>query len=97
MVSIELENKKSEANNARFMIHALQMVPEQNCKAVEFQKFIELHEKSHLPLAFAVKVTRSLQLLFTDLFIANFRVVEFLNYVWPSGGLAWGQCKSLTQ
>lgn len=56
VVSIGLENKKNEANNARFMVHALQMVPEQNCKAVEFQKFVDIHEKSHIPLAFAVKV-----------------------------------------
>jgi len=61
-VSIELENKKIEANNARFMVHALQMIPEQNCKSVEFQKFVDIHEKSHIPLAFAVKGGRILEL-----------------------------------
>ena len=58
VLSINLENKSIEANNARFMVHALQMVPERNCKAgMEFQKFVELHEKAHIPLAFSVRVT----------------------------------------
>ena len=65
-VSIELENKKIEANNARFMVHALQMIPEQNCKSVEFQKFVDIHEKSHIPLAFAVKASLTSNLLFSN-------------------------------
>ena len=48
---------EAEANNARFIVHAVQLMPELNCKAgMEFYKLIDLHEHPNSPLAFAVKV-----------------------------------------
>lgn len=57
VLTINLENLEAEANNARFIVHAVQLVPELNCKAgMEFYKLIDLHEHPNAPLAFAVKV-----------------------------------------
>lgn len=57
VLTIHLENMEAEANNARFIVHAVQLVPELNCKAgMEFYKLIDLQEQSNTPLAFAVKV-----------------------------------------
>lgn len=57
VLNITLENNEVEANSARFIVHALQLMPELNCKAgVEFYKLIDLHEHPNMPLGFAVKV-----------------------------------------
>ena len=75
VLTINLENLEAEANNARFIVHAVQLVPELNCKAgMEFYKLIDLHEHPNAPLAFAVKVG-TLQTVRLIKFLMNF----FLN------------------
>nr|CAH0110775.1 unnamed protein product [Daphnia galeata] len=66
VLTINLENLEAEANNARFIVHAVQLVPELNCKAgMEFYKLIDLHEHPNAPLAFAVKGGRVMELCMT--------------------------------
>ena len=58
VVSIHLENQDVEASNARFVLHAVQLVPDLNCKSgTEYFKLVNLQEQaSEGNLAFAVKV-----------------------------------------
>ncbi|XP_057365075.1 tripeptidyl-peptidase 2-like [Daphnia carinata] len=66
VLTINLENLEAEANNARFIVHAVQLMPELNCKAgMEFYKLIDLHEHPNTPLAFAVKGGRVMELCMT--------------------------------
>ena len=58
VLSISLENQDVEANNARFVIHGVQLIPELACRAgVEFYKLVDLIEHGSNPLTFAVQVT----------------------------------------
>ena len=88
VLNINLENMETEANNARFIVHAVQLMPELNCKAgMEFYKLVDLHEHPNTPLAFAVKVSsqfvnsKALKFIFKW-----FRVAELWNCVCPNGG-----------
>ena len=56
VLKIDLENKDEETSNARFVVHAVQTLPQLNCKTSEFHKMVDLHETTDAPLSFAVKV-----------------------------------------
>lgn len=62
---LQLDNKETESNNARFIVHAVQLVPQLNCKTFEFDKLVDLHELAGAPLTFSVRAARVLEVCIT--------------------------------
>ena len=98
VLSISLENQDVEANNARFIIHGVQLIPELACRSgVEFYKLVDLIEHGSNPLTFAVQVTFKITIFSTTLKFNGFifkREDAFWSCVWRNGGLVWELFKS---
>lgn len=60
VVRIALDSRDGVAAapaNARFVLHAVQTLPQLSCKSSEFHKMIDLYETAEAPLVFAVRVS----------------------------------------